>query len=117
LDIETAKYIIRYFSHLLTDDEGKAIVHYSTSFKLNYSKNPEKLTSLKAALKEKDWITENPKVLELLENGFGHFELTTASRILENNPDQIKLNKCPICGSLARTPWAKQCRFGHSWRM
>jgi hypothetical protein len=96
MNFEIARYIIRYFSHLLSDEERKAIVHYSTSYKSNNSKNPQKSMSLKSALREKDCTTENPKVLQLLENGIENFELNTAQRILENNPDQIKLIICPI---------------------
>ena len=70
MDREKVKYIISYFSRFLTDKERKAIVHYSTSYKLDYSQNPESLVSLKEEIKKQGRISGDPVVLKLLEDGF-----------------------------------------------
>lgn len=37
-------------------------------------------------------------------------------RIYQKYQENMFFNHCPICGVLARTPKAKQCKNGHSWR-
>jgi rubrerythrin len=65
---------------------------------------------------EKKWLSDDPGVLELLKDGNEIFELRTAERIFAEHYEELDLNKCPICGNLARTPTAKQCRYcGHDW--
>lgn len=39
-----------------------------------------------------------------------------AQYVLAESRDKIFFNYCPACGKLARTPLARQCRCGHSWR-
>src|SRR5690606_10209891 len=66
--------------------------------------------------KEKGWLTDDPKVLELLKDGYDKFELTTAQRIMDESGEQVFLNTCPACDRLTRTPQARQCRHcGHNW--
>ncbi|MCJ8155648.1 hypothetical protein MKJ01_17975 [Chryseobacterium sp. SSA4.19] len=39
-----------------------------------------------------------------------------AKRIMKETPDKVFFNNCSKCGKLARTPFAKQCRYcGYSW--
>ncbi len=39
-----------------------------------------------------------------------------ARLLLEDYRDKIYMNNCPVCGKLARTPHARQCRHcGHDW--
>src|SRR5215203_2400259 len=108
MDNETAKYIINYFSHLLTGAESVAIKHTTSLYKLGHpTSNNNALTK---AYKEKGWLTEDQNVLDLLKDGYETFELTIANRILNQNPEAVFLNYCPKCGKLARTPQARQCR-------
>ena len=66
--------------------------------------------------KQKGWLTSDQAALELIKDGYDAFELKTAKRILADNSDKIFLNNCAMCGKLARTPEAKQCRHcGHDW--
>jgi len=43
------------------------------------------------------------------------FQNEVVKRLLEHYPTEIFLNKCPICGELARTPNAKSASCGHVW--
>lgn len=62
-------------------------------------------------------ISQDPSVIQLLENGYDEFVQKAAQRVYADVPEEIFLNNCPNCGSLARTPQSKQCRHcGHSWR-
>ncbi|MFT3794319.1 hypothetical protein [Flavobacterium sp.] len=113
MDQQTAHYIITYYPNLMSDKEKMAWKHFSTTSKLAESNNPELLEMCK----RKGWISEDREILVLLENGYDHFERSTAQRILQNFPEEVFLNVCPKCGKLARTPSAKQCRFcGLDWR-
>jgi hypothetical protein len=114
VDNETAKYIINYFSDFSTDTEKIAIRHSRSLYKL------EDLTSdnTKRALfyKKTGRLTSDQNALDLLEKGYDKFEISVANRILTQHTDKVFLNNCPRCGNLARTPYARQCRYcGHDW--
>jgi hypothetical protein len=112
MDQETAHYIIRYFSSFMSENERRAWKHWSTTYKMGEKPSPARI---RLSLK-KGWLTDDPNILSLLENGYDQFELDTAQRILKENPDSILLNNCPNCSRLTRTPNAKQCRHcGFDW--
>jgi hypothetical protein len=114
VDNETAKYILTYFSTLLTGAERMAIKHTASSCKLQHSTSDN--TSVTKIYKEKGWLTSDQTVLDLLKDGFDNFELKVAERIVSQNPDKVFFNNCPKCNKLARTPFARQCRHcGYSW--
>ena len=55
------------------------------------------------------------KTNQLVELGTEKMETMIAERLLKESGDII-INNCPKCGSLARTPRARQCRHcGHDW--
>jgi hypothetical protein len=60
----------------------------------------------KAALTNKYFIEDYDKL-----------EQKVAERMVQQNPSKVFFNNCPKCNKLARTPFARQCRYcGHSWR-
>ncbi len=114
---EKATYILTYFNHLMSEKEKMAWKHWSSDFKTEHSsliqtdKQSRKNVLLKAG-----WLTTDPEILKLLGNGIEHFRITTATRISHDNPEVLIMNNCPNCGKLARTPFAKQCRYcSHNW--
>jgi hypothetical protein len=57
-------------------------------------------------------IIKSEKDLDLLmQRGMDGFKRELVSRIWVNYDGDLGLNCCPQCGKVARTPWAKQCRF------
>lgn len=112
MDKETAQYIVTYFFNLLPYKEQLTWKYHSSILKLEDNKNPNAI----AMYKKKGWITDDQEILELLENGYEQFEIETAKKIIEKYPTQVLFNKCPKCNKLARTPYAKQCRFcSYTW--
>lgn len=108
---ELVKYIIVYFSELMTDDEKLALKHQMFIYKT--SDDPVR----RQFYTKKGWISTAPEILELLKEGVEAFEMNVAKRIMKDTPEKVFLNDCPKCNQLARTPYAKQCRYcGHSWR-
>ncbi|AYB35613.1 hypothetical protein D4L85_18900 [Chryseolinea soli] len=113
MDQETARYIVTYFSKLLTDLERQAIRHTRSNIKLE---DIDLDDPLMRAYKRNGWLYDDPGVLDLLKHGYDAFEITAANRILSEQRDKVFFNNCPKCGKLARTPQAKQCRHcGWSW--
>ena len=61
-------------------------------------------------------LSDDTEVLLLANAGFQEFLEKTAKHILSKHVGEIILNHCPKCGTLVRTPKARQCRFcGHDW--
>ncbi len=111
---ELAYYVINFHSGLMTFAERKARSHLIATMKATTGRSDQQ-AQLEART---DWIhsrafSSEPDVLELAKDGYQSFQLRTAARILRDSPDQVFLNCCPICGKLARTPTAKQCRHCH----
>ncbi|KAA0129274.1 hypothetical protein FY557_05065 [Chryseobacterium sp. SN22] len=110
MDKETVKYIIRYFGHLMTDDEKAALKYQMYMYKSSDNEKQRKI------MIEKGWIRQTTETDDLLRNGYEEFETDVAKRIVAQTPEKIFFNNCPNCGKLARTPVAKQCRYcGLSW--
>ena len=114
MDNETARYIINYFSNLLSDHEKMAIKHANSQYKLENTSGDQ--VKMGKVYLERNWLTTDQSVLSLLNDGYDQFELNVATRILSQNPSKVFFNNCPKCAKLARTPYAKQCRFcGYNW--
>lgn len=110
MDKETIYYIITYFGNLMTHNEKLALRHQILTYKT--SNNPQ----LKKVLIDKGLFNNDSKVTGLLQNGPDEFELNVAQRILTETPEKVFFNNCLQCNKLARTPYAKQCRYcGYSW--
>lgn len=119
MEYQEAKYIIDNFPRLMTELERKALRQFSLSNKLgspNKYEDKERFERRKEMFKEKFGYKENSELLKMFENGYESFAIKTAKRISEDSPKEFKLNKCPNCDFLTRTPYAKQCRkCSHNW--
>lgn len=118
MDQDTAKYIVCYFSELLTNSERAAIKHTHSMIKLDVEEIERNSNStLLNIYKKKGWISEDIEILNLLKDGYDNFEIRVAERIMSEHSKEVFLNNCPNCNKLARTPQAKQCRFcSFNWR-
>lgn len=107
------RYILNHYSVLLSKEEKLALKHLRHAQKLASQSNTEKVKTIKAYLKI-GWISENE--IDLTDESVQRIENDLAESLLKNHYDQISINNCPKCNQLARTPFAKQCRYcGHSW--
>jgi hypothetical protein len=105
VDRELASYIRTYFSELMTDDERLALKYHMFTYKTE--DNPK----MRQALVDRGWITERKDIQEFLKDGYEEFELNVANRVMTETAEKVFLNNCPKCKKLARTPFAKQCRY------
>jgi hypothetical protein len=115
MDSELVKYLVTYYTGLLSVKEKLLIKHAKSHLTLTRE-------TLGDFIKEVNWVdkfadtshyfNDNSNPLRITND---NFDILIASRILETKRDHIFLNYCPKCGRLARTPTAKQCRCGHSW--
>lgn len=110
MDRETIDYIIRYFRKLMTSDEALALNHHM--YTLKSSENAR----MRNIMIERGWINTDPEVIKLLGNGYEAFQQNVVTRIMAETPERVFLNTCPKCHKLARTLYAKQCRYcNYSW--
>jgi len=57
-----------------------------------------------------------PEVVKLLDGGAREFLIATRDRILRDHAQDVFLNRCPKCNTLARTPEACLCpACNHTW--
>ncbi|UOE46993.1 hypothetical protein MTO98_21545 [Mucilaginibacter sp. SMC90] len=110
---EEVNYIISHYSDLLNLNEKRALKHHRSSLKLQDMPDGEIRRQLYL---RNNWLTDDPEILNYLSEGYVQFIITTAENVLKNHPGKMFFNRCKICGKLARTPLANQCRFcGHDW--
>lgn len=110
MDKELVRYILDYFSNLMTTDEKLALQHHMFMYKT------EDDARMRQIMIQKEWISQQDEVKKMLDDGFESFERKVAERILRETPDKVFLNTCLKCHKLARTPFAKQCRHcGYDW--
>ena len=117
MEADKVDYILKYFSSHMTDKEAAAWRHWIYNEKIVRSKSsPEHKVARIKILTEKKWLSNDPEVISLLEEGIDTFRINTAKRIFKDHPEGLDFNCCPKCGKLARTPFAKQCRYcQHDW--
>ncbi|MBT30568.1 MAG: hypothetical protein CMO01_12990 [Thalassobius sp.] len=101
------EYISSYCTNHYNELEKAAINHHIAQVKFLPYKNKVKKM---ADAYERNTST-NPKVLELLKNGIEEFYKRASERVFKENFEELKLNRCPKCNGIARTPKAKQCRY------
>ncbi|WP_284460953.1 hypothetical protein [Chryseobacterium sp.] len=110
MDKETVRYIIKYFSNLMADDEKLALKYHMYTYKT--SDHPK----LRSMMIEKAWLPSESELPLFLKTSYEEFELNVAQRIMTEASAKIFFNTCPTCNKLARTPYAKQCRHcGYDW--
>ncbi|MBL7937429.1 MAG: hypothetical protein JNM51_16605 [Bacteroidia bacterium] len=117
MDKDTIDYIFNYYLGLMTEKESIAYRHLMSTEKLiayNHDINDDDNSRVKI-YKEKNWLTSDKEALELLKEGSTSFKENVSKRLFTEHRKDIFLNYCPVCGQLARTPKAKQCRQGHTW--
>jgi hypothetical protein len=108
---ELADYIFNYCGKYFWENEKLANRHLNTLAKSNAAN-----TAMYKVLQQRQWISNDPAVLELAKNGFEEYKRKVTERIFNEHKHELELNLCPICGKIARTPIAKQCRFCfHDW--
>ena len=108
---DLTRYIVCHFSHLMTPDERTAYKTVLAEEKATATTSP----GMQKAIRQL-WVSEAPEAKRLLQDGPEAFLLKVRERILNDHGERLELNLCPVCGSLARTPKAKQCpKCFHSW--
>ena len=117
MNLEQAHYILKYYDNLMTFHEKTAWKHWVINYKIEHSGSTQSQKEAKINLYLKNGrLSSEPTIKELLKNGIDYFIIKTAKRISLDHPKVLKLNNCAKCGKLARTPFAKQCRYCfHDW--
>jgi hypothetical protein len=113
MEHELADYIFNYCYEFYNDHERKAKDHHFGLVKFGHWSDdaPDPIKNVKERFK-----TDDPEALKLLAVGYRQFMMNTAERIYQEHKSELKLNLCPKCQKIARTPTAKQCRFcGYDW--
>ena len=109
---ELLDYIFNYCGRFFWKSELLANKHLLA---LSKSKQGVNETIYKFFMKEEN-VYSNKEVMDLIKDGYDAYRIKVAGRIWDEHKNELDLNLCPKCGKVARTPWAKQCRFcNHDW--
>ena len=111
-ELELIDYVWRYFSHLMTDFEQQ-VNHASIGRrKVAACDHP----TMSRMLNDRWARPDDRAINSALAAGEEQFRSRVAHRVLAEQKDQAFVNRCPNCGRLVRTPWAKQCFWcGQDW--
>lgn len=121
VDVDKINYVLRYYSHLMTEQEKLANRHLFGTMKATQGRSDveaqnrakERFDNVEHFRK---LLSDDPDVLFLAREGHEAFALWAGRRILADHREQIVFNFCPQCGAVARTPTARQCRYcRHDW--
>jgi len=118
MEIERARYLLRYYDYLMTDSEKSAERHLSATAKATHGRTDATAQAQVRASSHhlRKMLSDDPEVLQLASDGLDAFALRTAKKMLALYGNQIAFNCCPRCGALAKTPKARRCRFGkYDW--
>lgn len=118
MDGEKARYVLRYYGHLMTTPERLAQRHLIGTAKATHGRT-DTLAQREAENSShpaRELLSKDPNVLQLVSDGLAAFEVRTAQRVLDEHSSEVVFNCCPRCGALANTPKARQCRTcRHDW--
>ena len=62
-------------------------------------------------------IPEDAEILAAAgDSGWGDFVTSVTTRVLREHGKMLRINRCPKCLTVVRTPMARQCLWcGHDW--
>lgn len=122
-------YIFGNYGHLLTREERCGWGYFNSTAQKESWRNDELLSKLDSggkmahaceedAEKCREAASLDPVIKKLIDEYPKQFFVSVAHRILRDHPGEVRLNLCPKCLNLTRTPQAKLClRCGHSWHL
>lgn len=104
-------YVWEHYRHLFTDFERQ--VSNRIKFETKTQRSPPEVREERFA---RMFGPLDPAVMSALEGGHWAFLRRVPDRILAENPDEVYINRCPLCRRIVRTPKAKQCMWcHHNW--
>ena len=111
---ELAEYIVDFHREFLTPSEREAVRELWARAKRDSAEQHGSLAVANSI--ERRWITTDPEVAALADQGKDLLYRQIRDRVLREHGDQLHFNRCPRCGGLCRTPKARQCRHCfHDW--
>ncbi len=112
MEKELKKYLIEQCRKWMLPEELKALRRSTLTEFGQESTNKIASRNIKMEL---IYGFNDDKTNELVSLGKDELENQIAIRLLKDHEQEL-INNCPSCGALARTPFAKQCRFcRHDW--
>ena len=107
-----AWFVLHYHQHLFTSLESQVLRVFLLRRKLQAYGTPEREKEERTFMR----IPDDPRIDVLMGLGEVEFSRLVLERVLREHGDQIKLNRCPRCRRIPRTPQARQCLWcRHDW--
>ncbi len=109
---ELINYNFQYCEKYFLPEEIAAYRHF---WALSYSENKKNEQVYQSHMRGES-IEGNMAAQKLVKEGYQALRYKVTRRLLYECKNELDLNLCPVCGKIARTPQARQCRFCfHDW--
>jgi hypothetical protein len=106
------RYLLDHFRHLLTEAESEIRTALGLNLKALQIDNPAAAKILAYAR----GLLEKPHVRDVLDTGCHESRSKIRTRLLNDHPKSIVVNRCPRCSVWCRTPDSRMCvACGHAW--
>lgn len=113
-DAALTEYIWRYYQRLLTAAEARSGL-YSAPMDRETAIEAKGVAFADDLDRTYGAVTSSELTFELRDGRLALFQ-RARDRILREHASEVKVNRCPACGRIVRSPGAKQCLWcKHDW--
>jgi CBS-domain-containing membrane protein len=97
MDIEKARYVLRYYEHLMKPQEQRAYRHLMGTAKATHGRTDaaSQREAESSSHLARGMLSNDPEALQLASDGIDTFMVRTAQRILDECSNEIAFNYCP----------------------
>ena len=117
MTFQIANYLINNFRRLLTSFEKDVLQQFFYRQQLaRFEVGSVMHDRMTHRFTKMGQYGKRPELLPVMEQGYTGFVIGIGQRIMTEHRGEYRLNLCTKCGSLARTPYARQCAHCfHHW--
>ena len=103
MNAKIANQIISNYPQFLNKKEAEAVLHHHTIIELSNRTDAIVHYKERKLYRDRGLLSKDLEVLTMLSQGYDHFQIQVARRILETHGDAIPFQQCDACGEVIPT--------------
>lgn len=112
IDDSLNRYVLDHYRHLITAAENQIVTALGLNLK---ALNTSSVVASKKLARARGLMAKL-HVQAALKAGYHESRTKIRCRLLSDHSGEVRLNRCPQCDALCRTPTSQMCvACGHSW--